>query len=195
MFKYLLVTSLGSELDHPVFQTALRAADPASAHIEVLHVRIDASQVVMTMAGSDMGAVSLSSSIADLEQQAGDLEPRAREGFQTLCAMHGLNIDAPPNSAGISASFRVVTGEELAYLVDRARTADAVVMGRRRGRKLIALELLESALVDAGRPMLVASGEPPPNLAGPWRSPGRDGPRPPARSPRRCRSSQGRSRS
>ena len=39
--QYLLVPSTGSELDRPAVQMALRAADPSSAHIEFLHVRMD----------------------------------------------------------------------------------------------------------------------------------------------------------
>ena len=64
MFKYLLVPSTGSELDRPAVQMALRAADPSSAHIEFLHVRMDVRRVMVMLAGSGM---TLGTGLVDLE--------------------------------------------------------------------------------------------------------------------------------
>ena len=155
MFKYLLVPSTGSELDRPAVQMALRAADPSSAHIEFLHVRMDVRRVMVMLAGSGM---TLGTGLVDLEQEAQDCERRARDGFREFCAEHGLNTD-PDRRAGISASWSMVVGEESEWLARRARVADAVVVGRRREDQLVAIGMMEAALMDTGRPLLIAPAE------------------------------------
>src|SRR4051812_23305616 len=99
MFKYLLVPSTGLDLDRSVVEMALRAADPSSAHLEFVHVRMDAKQVIFMLAGSGL---TLGTGLVGLEQEAQKVERHAREGFQAFCTEYGLNnTDAP--GAGLSA--------------------------------------------------------------------------------------------
>jgi nucleotide-binding universal stress UspA family protein len=157
MFNYLLVPSTGSAFDRPVVETALRAANPSSSHIEFLHVRMDVKRAMVMMAGSGM---TFGTGLVGLEQDAADCERRARDGFKAFCAEYGLNATGAP-AASISASWHMVIGEEPVCLAKRARTADVVVIGRRRNDEPIAWGMMGAALMDTGRPILIAPAEPP----------------------------------
>ena len=107
-------------------EVALQAADPSSAHIEFLHVRMDIRQVMVMLSGSGM---TLGTGLVGLEQEAEERERRAQEGFRAFCAEYKLNATNAPG-AGLSASWSVMTGEKPACLAQRARVADAIVLGR-----------------------------------------------------------------
>jgi len=157
MFKYLLVPATGSELDRPRVEMALRAADSSSAHIEFLHVRMDIRQVMVMLSGSGM---TLGTGLVGLEQEAEERERRAQEGFRAFCAEYKLNATNAPG-AGLSASWNVMTGEKPACLAQRARVADAIVLGRGEEDDLFAPNVLTTALMGTGRPVLIAPSVPP----------------------------------
>lgn len=156
MFNYLLVPSTGSELDRPIVETALRAANPSSAHLAFLHVRVDVAQVMVMLGGSGM---TLGTGLVGLEEAARERERRAREGFQALCAEHRLNATGAPG-AGLSARWSAVTGEEAACLAERGRAADAVVLGRGERDDPLAPDVLVRSLMHSGRPVLIAPAAP-----------------------------------
>jgi nucleotide-binding universal stress UspA family protein len=161
MFKYLLVPLTGSELDQPRVEMALRAANPSSAHIEFLHVRMDVRQVLVMLAGSGM---ALGTGLVGLEQEAEERQRRAQEGFRAFCTEHKLNPADTPG-AGLSVSWSVMTGEEPVCLTQRARVADAIVLGRGEEGDLFASEVLARAVMGTGRPVLIApSAEAPDKL-------------------------------
>jgi nucleotide-binding universal stress UspA family protein len=158
MFRYLLVPSTGSELDRPVVETALRAADPSSAHIAFLHVRMDVKQVMVMLAGSGM---TLGTGLVGLEQEANEHERLAREAFRAFCTEYKLN-DTDARDGGLSASWTMETGELPACLARRARVADAIVLGRGEQGDLLASGALAHAVLEAGRPVLIAPCAPVP---------------------------------
>lgn len=49
MIKTILVPATGSDADNAVFASALAVARPFSAHLDFLHVRIDAASMAVTM--------------------------------------------------------------------------------------------------------------------------------------------------
>ena len=55
MFKNLLVPATGEPEDEAVFATALLAARIFAAHLEFLHVRVDTSEVLMSMTAGGVG--------------------------------------------------------------------------------------------------------------------------------------------
>jgi nucleotide-binding universal stress UspA family protein len=123
-----------------------------------MHVRMDVKRVMVMLGGSGM---TLGTGLVGLEQEAQDCERRARDGFRAFCTEYGLNATDAPGT-GLSASWSMVTGEEPVCLAKRARTADAFVVGRRRDGDLIARDVLERALMETGRPVLIAPSGPPP---------------------------------
>lgn len=159
MFKYLLVPSTGSELDRPRVEMALRAADPSSAHIEFLYVRMDIRQAMVVLAGSGM---TLGTGLIGLEQDAEERERRAQEDFRTFCTEYKLN-PADALGTGLSASWSTMTGEAAVCLAQRARVADAIVLCRGEEGDLFTPDVLARAVMGTGRPVLIAPSAPPPN--------------------------------
>ena len=56
MIKTILVPSIGRDTDNAVFASALAVARPFAAHLDVLHVRVDAAAMAVTMAAEAGGA-------------------------------------------------------------------------------------------------------------------------------------------
>jgi nucleotide-binding universal stress UspA family protein len=120
---------------------------------------LDVKQVMVMLAGSGM---TLGTGLVALEQEAQEVERRAREGFRAFCTEYGLNETQAPG-AGRSASWSRVTGEEPVWLAKRARVADAIVLGRGEESDLMVRDVLTRALMDAGRPVLIAPSGPLPD--------------------------------
>ena len=157
MFKYVVALATRSGSDRAVAATAARALDPASSHIAFVHVRMDVEQMMLRMAG---GGLAIAGSITDLQQKANDTERRARENFQAACSELSMTTgDAP--GPGVSASWTMGIGEEAEELATFGRASDAVVLSRKRDTPLGALDVLEAALLETGRPILIAPTNPP----------------------------------
>jgi nucleotide-binding universal stress UspA family protein len=150
------VPSTGSELDRTAAEMAIRAADPSSAHLAFLHVRMDVKQVRVMLAGSGM---TLGTGLVGLEEEAEAAQRRARERFETLCTGLGLHVTNTPRP-GISASWSIVTGEESACLAQHARVADAIALSRGDEGDMVVGDLLARALMQSGRPVLIAPSAP-----------------------------------
>ena len=55
MYRYVLVPATGAASDPAVFATALLAARPFAAHLEFLHVRVDVTEIVISMSTGGLG--------------------------------------------------------------------------------------------------------------------------------------------
>lgn len=55
MFKNLLVPITGGPADAAVFATARMVAEAFAAHLEFLHVRVDSSEILMSMTAGGVG--------------------------------------------------------------------------------------------------------------------------------------------
>ena len=100
MIKTILVPATGSDLDIAVFRSALTVARAFAAHLEVLHVHVDATAVAATMA-SDAGVGAMVIGLVDqIEQDAGRREAKARQSFQEFCAREQLVLADTPIAQG-----------------------------------------------------------------------------------------------
>jgi nucleotide-binding universal stress UspA family protein len=81
----------------------------------------------------------------------------SRETFTEACARHGgTMVEVPAPSPGVTATWRVTPGRPEKILAEQARVHDVLIggaTGNTVGDK--ALEVIETALFDAGRPVLV----------------------------------------
>jgi len=159
MIKTILVPATGSDADSAVFASALAAALPFSAHLEFLHVRVDAAALAVTMASE--GSVMVGGLVDRLDEEADLREKRARQIFEQFCAGNGLAIaDAPPGPAGPSAQWTRQVGVEPFWFAEHGRAADLMVMGRPGDGDGVAPETIETALLDSGRPVLIPTSAP-----------------------------------
>jgi nucleotide-binding universal stress UspA family protein len=154
MIKTILVPSTGRDTDSAVFASALAVARPFAAHLDVLHVRVDATAMAVTMAADAGGATVLGSLINRIEEEASQREDKAKQLFERFCERERLAIgDPPPGSSGPSAQWIRQIGAEPDLVTEYGRTADLLVIGRPPDGD--SLDTIEGALLESGRPVLI----------------------------------------
>ncbi len=167
MFKHVLVPATGYATDDAVFATALLAAKPFGAHIEFLHAKVDVTEVVVAMSAGGVGGGGAVQGVVDkLEEDAKSQEQKAWNAFTRFCESNGLPTSGGAPGAGLCADMIVETGSESQWVAEYGRFADLVVVGRRRDGQDVAMDVLEAALMDTGKPLLIAPAAPPAALLG-----------------------------
>jgi nucleotide-binding universal stress UspA family protein len=162
MAKFILVPSTGEETDAPVFATAVAVARRFESHLAFLHVRPDVRQEISALAASGVGAVAGIADTMDRMEHDADAHERAAEAaWRDLCEREQITMRRAPPVAGVSAEWRCETGMQDALVAEHGRAADMLVVGRARAGGGIALDVLEAALMNTGRPVLIAPPAPP----------------------------------
>jgi len=159
MIKSILVPATGDQADLATFAAALGVAREFSAHIEVLHVHLNAVETAVAMTSDPSGGVLLGGLIEQLDQDAREREAKAKRMFDEFCARESLAISETPTDQprGPTAQWHVETGDETRWIAECGMAADLIV-GRRGAEDEVAARLvLEAALLDTGRPLLIPS--------------------------------------
>jgi nucleotide-binding universal stress UspA family protein len=163
MFKYILVQATGQETDEPVFETAVGAGRAFAAHLAFLHVGMDIEEVALTiLSGEFAGAADAGAVIESLQQNAARRREKAEWAVREFCTKKGLPIRSQPDGEAASAEWLTEVGIESHWLVTHGRTADLLVLGRVHGGEQVAMPLLGAALIETGRPVLLAPSVSPP---------------------------------
>lgn len=164
MFKNILVPATGGPADAAAFAIARLAAGAFGAHLEFLHVRADATDVLMNMADGGIGGGAAVQAVIDrMDAEANTQAEAARREVDAMLATAGIPMREAPGGAGPSAEYRQELGSRSTFVAQYGRSADLVVMGRGT-QDDGTLETLEAALMDTGRPLLIAPGIPPDSL-------------------------------
>ena len=159
MIKTILVPSIGRDTDNAVFASALAVARPFAAHLDVLHVRVDAAAMAVKMAAEAGGATMVGGLINQIEAEAAQREGAAKQLFERFCEREGLAIgDTPPGPSGPSAHWVRQIGAEPDWVTEYGRAADLLVIGRPRDGD--SLDTIEGALLKSGRPVLIPTAAP-----------------------------------
>ena len=163
----------GSRGDAAVFASALAVARAFAAHLQFLHVRVDATAMAVTMAADGGGAMLTSGLVEQLEAEADQREQSARQAFDEFCRREGLALlEAPGGQSGPSAQWLRELGSEPDSVVDHGRAADLIVLGRPVNGEGVTPETIEGALLESGRPVLIPPAAPlaalPPKVAIAW---------------------------
>jgi nucleotide-binding universal stress UspA family protein len=163
MFRYILVPATGRDADVPVFRTAAGMASATGGHVLFLHVRLDVQRMAASVAASDVGGTTaLSDVLQNLEQVATKTEARAREQVLAFCKEEKLTLaDYSPLAERPSATWQVQTGDEARVIAAYGRAADVTVLDRRRTNGTADLHMLQTVLLDSGRPILITPDRPP----------------------------------
>ena len=159
MIKTILVPSIGRDTDNAVFASALAVARPFAAHLDVLHVRVDAAAMAVKMAAEAGGATMVGGLINQIEAEAAQREGAAKQLFERFCEREGLAIgDTPPGPSGPSAHWVRQIGAEPDWVTEYGRAADLLVIGRPPDGD--SLDTIEGALLGSGRPVLIPTAAP-----------------------------------
>ena len=163
MFKTILVAASGTDDDAAAYAAALAIARPFAAHIDALHVKLDAVTTAVAMT-TDAGSGALTAGLIDrLEQDARERETKAHDSFTRFCNSTGLASSErppPPTAAAPSAEWHVETGEEPRWMAEYGTTADLIVARRGSGEDVLARSTLEAVLLETGRPILIPAAAP-----------------------------------
>ena len=154
-FKTILVPLEGSESGASVLETALAVARTFEGHLEVLHVKADPREVFAFLSEpATAGTVELVMEAA--EKNANALAAKARALFDEFCRKSGVTVAAArPAAGGMFASWIEEVGLAGELVAERGRVADLIAVAR-PAEKDPAPVFLETALMETGRPILIA---------------------------------------
>lgn len=157
MAHVILLPATGKPTDAPVFATALAAARLLDGHLAFLHVRPDVQQEIAAFAAADFGmGTGIERAMTDMEAEADSREHAAAQAWQAFCRQEGITPSEAPVAAGVTAEWLNEVGSLSAWVARHGRAADLVVTGRGRDNGVVDLDVMESALMETGRPVLIA---------------------------------------
>ena len=161
MFKTILVPATGSDTDDAVFASALTVGRAFDAHLELLHVHVDAAAMAAAMSADGSGAAIIGGLVERIEQEAGQREEKAKALFQRFCEREGLTIaETPTGQPGPSAQWLREVGDEAYWVAEHGRSADLLLIGRSGDDQGVSIDTIESALLRTGRPVLILPATP-----------------------------------
>jgi nucleotide-binding universal stress UspA family protein len=167
-YRTILVAVSGGSASAGAIELACRLAHRFSSHLEAFHVRLDARELAFVPA--DGFSAPLAGSVIELAMQdAAENAARAKAIVDAAAKRHGLPLrEAPPTGLGLallrqsSLAWHEETGYAAVRVADRARLFDLLVLGR-SGRVTDEPfgDAVEEALLESGRPVLLAPAEAP----------------------------------
>jgi nucleotide-binding universal stress UspA family protein len=161
MIKTILVPATGNQTDDAVFTSALAVARAFDAHLDVLHVRIDAGAMVAAMATDGSGAAMTGSLVEQVDQEATRREDVAKQLFERFCQREQVVIeDTPAGKQSPSAQWLREIGDEAYWIREYGRAADLLVVGHPAEDQGVSIDTIEAALVGTGRPVLIVPSAP-----------------------------------
>jgi len=156
VFKLILLPLRGDPAEAPAVATALSVARLFDAHVTALHVRPDVEQDMAALAAADMGmAAGLEPALSRMEKEAEAHEQAAVATWKALCTEGGFTEANHPGPPGPTAAFQAETGDEAEWVASLGRTADLIVAGRGDDAPGD-IGILETALLQSGKPLLIA---------------------------------------
>lgn len=158
--KIILAPMSGAESAEATLANALQVGQHLGAHVEAFHVSLDPRDSVAYMA-EGMTSNMIQDIMSAVEKEGEERRERAHEQFSRLCQEAGTPITEDLSGAGYSASFATAVGREDDLLAVRGRLSDLIVAARSGGKGDTQRTTLEIALLETGRPVLLA----PPNGA------------------------------
>ena len=161
MIKTILVPATGNQTDDAVFTSALAAARAFNAHLDFLHIRVDAAAMVAAMATDGSGAAMVSGLVEQVDEEAARREDTAWQMFDRFCERERLAIeDTPAGQQSPTAQWLRQTGDEAYWVREYGRAADLLVVGHPAEDQGVSIDTIEAALVGTGRPVLIVPATP-----------------------------------
>ncbi len=166
--KSILVPAAGSDTDVSVFETALAAARLFTSHLRFLHIHLGSGEAALhTPHVGFAGGQALVNALDELQTQSDHRARAAEQHVRELCADARVDlVEEPDGRARVTASWRQEDNDARRRLLFHCRHNDLVVMGRSRRPNGLPPDIIESLLLDSGRPILLAAATPARQLTG-----------------------------
>jgi len=157
----------GGERDAVILRTAHAAAEPVSAHLDFLHVHVNAANAARHNRVEFAMGTALHNAMQRLETRAKTFSQVAADNVRAYCAGSEIEVcDTPTSGERVTASFREETNAEIERLIFHARHSDLVVLGRAKQTQGLSPDTLERLVMNCGRPVLLAASAAPRTLTG-----------------------------
>ena len=165
--RSLLVPITGQPADEIVLEAAFTLGLSFDAHIDVVCIRPDPTDVVR-YAVEWSYPILMDEAVASAERHSAGMGHKAAAIYDRWRAAHHLQVaTGAPADGGVTVSWREHVGMGGDALREAAPFADLVVMHSLGARGPIEGEgMLEATLFDAGRPVLLVPGKPVDTLSG-----------------------------
>ncbi len=159
--KTILAAASGGSASDGAIEAACRLARRFEAHVEGLHIRADAAQLIMA-AGDGFGMPIAGEFIDKFNEDVTSAAKKTKAAFEAALKRHSIPLAAKPPKSGTSAAWREETGYAPSVLTRRARFFDLVVLGRSdRVADEPHSDAVERTLLGSGRPVFLAPAKPP----------------------------------
>jgi nucleotide-binding universal stress UspA family protein len=156
--RTILVPISAADSSRSALETACQIAAKFGAHVEALHVRTDPRGLV-PYTGEGMDGSMIEEIMDVTEREGRERQQKAREMFRAFCAAKGIKeTDRPTSGPEVTIAWKEEVGREDEVVAVRGRVFDLIVVGRPlRDQPLPSPVTLEAAMLDSGRPIVVAS--------------------------------------
>ena len=145
-------------------EAAFRLAEIFAAHVTVLHVRPDPTTAV-PLIGEGMSGAMVEEMLNAAERQGQEIATATRAVYQTMRERHGMVEQAKPPADTMTVVWSECVGREEEVIAHRGRVHDLVVMGHAgAGTDDMSGVSLNAALLDSGKPLLLAPATMPASL-------------------------------
>ncbi len=167
MITNILAYLDGRGSEESAAEAAFQLATRHEAHVEGLHVRVDARKF-LTDAPVYSGLESLEKFADTFDRDSARMQKQATDAFKQARERHGIiEQEAEIPVTRPTAHCTVVAGRANDVVCQNARVADLCVVGRARyGKDNSTAPVIEAALFDSGRPVLIAPPHPVKSVGG-----------------------------
>lgn len=155
--KNILAVVGDAETGRAPMETAFVVGRALQCHVQVMHVRPDPAQAV-PLVGEAMSGAMVDEMMQVAEREGKQRAEACRALFEETCTRHGVPVAVePPGLGEMSAEYRQETGAEDEVVATQGRVADLIVLGRGNTEsEASAMVTLHTALMESGRPVLMA---------------------------------------
>lgn len=163
--KTILVPLAGADTDPVALKAALAVARDFDAHVTALFVKLDPRDAV-PMLGEGMSGAMVEEIMRSAEAEANVSLMAARRHFEAVVAEASVELsDAPLGIEGPTASWHEVVGRIDEVVPVEGRLSDLLVFAVPSGGEANqAMAAIETALLSAGRPLLLIPKNAPPTI-------------------------------
>ncbi len=153
--RTILAPVAGSNIDQRVLDLAFRTAKRFDAHLEALFVAAE-PQDAIPIVGEGMSGLIIEEMMRAAESETQRRETRGRASYEAARDAAGVTeADVPVPELQATCAWRRDNGREDETVARRGRLFDLVVIGR-DPREAAASLTFDAALMETGRPLLVA---------------------------------------
>lgn len=156
-FKSILAPIGGVDSDGPTLALAARIAKRFSAHVDVLHAKADPRET-MPYLGEGASPALIDQVMVSAEREADSRSGRAKTNFEEWQKSSGLTLAPAPGIVEMpSCALRIESGAEDKWIARLGRISDlAIVSEPGESGSVAAMLAFEAALLDTGRPVMMA---------------------------------------